>query len=151
MNDVTANMIMMFLIKEIFMHYSLLKELLLDNNINLKAQVVKYYLQKLTMCHWNTIVYHLWINEKVKNLNNTLDDMLIKYLISKSIKLWDEYLSQALFAIRIWVHVTHKKSSFYLLYDYHPFLPSDENSLRSLKLIISSEEAWEVYHNIVHS
>ena len=48
MNDVTANMIVMFLIEEIFMHYNSSKELLSDNDINLKAQVVEYYLQKLT-------------------------------------------------------------------------------------------------------
>ena len=50
-NDVTANTIMMFLIEEIFMHYSSLKELLSDNGTNLKAQVVEYYLQKLTTRH----------------------------------------------------------------------------------------------------
>ena len=66
--------------------------------------------------------------------------MLIKYLVSKSTKLWDEYLSQALFTTRIQVHVTHEKSPFYLLYSCHSFLPSDENSSRSLKLIILNEE-----------
>ena len=38
------------------------------------------------------------------------------------------------------MHVTHEKSSFYLLYSHHLFLPSDENSSRSLKLVISNEE-----------
>ena len=36
-NDVTVNIIMTFLIKEIFLRYSSLKELLSDNNINLKT------------------------------------------------------------------------------------------------------------------
>ena len=58
MNNVITNMIMTFLIKEIFMHYSPLKELLSNNDINLKAQVVKYYLQKLTMCHQNITTYY---------------------------------------------------------------------------------------------
>ena len=92
-NDVITNTIMTFLIEEIFMHYSPLKELLSDNSMNLKAQVVEYYLQKLTTHHWNTTAYHSWINEKVKNLNSTLSDMLMKYLAGKSMKLWDEYLS----------------------------------------------------------
>ena len=60
--------------------------------------------------------------------------------MSKSIKLWDKYLSQALFTMRIWVHVTHEKSPFYLLYNCHPFLPSDKNSSKSLKLTILNEE-----------
>ena len=55
-------------------------------------------------------------------------------------KLWDEYLSQALFATRIWVHVTHEKSSFYLLYSHHLFLPFNENSSRSFELTILNEE-----------
>ena len=66
--------------------------------------------------------------------------MLTKYLAGKPMKLWDKYLSQALFTTRIQVHVTHEKSSFYLLYSHHPFLPSDENSSRSLKLVILNEE-----------
>ena len=60
--------------------------------------------------------------------------------MSKSIKLWDEYLLQALFTTRIQVHVTYEKSSFYLLYSYHLFLSSDKNSLRSLKLTILNKE-----------
>ena len=39
MNNVTANTIIMFLIEKIFMHYSSSKELLSDNDINLKSQV----------------------------------------------------------------------------------------------------------------
>ena len=65
-------------------------------------------------------------------------------------KLWDKYLLQALFTIRIWVHVTHEKSSFYLLYDHHLFLSSDENSSRSLKLIILNEE-YEKYITTLHT
>ena len=79
-NDVITNTIMMFLIEEIFMHYDSLKELLSDNSMNLKAQVVEYYLQKLATRHWNTTAYHSQINEKVKNLNSTHSNMLIKYL-----------------------------------------------------------------------
>ena len=85
-NIVTANMIMMFLIEEIFMHYSSLKELLFNNDTNLKAQVVEYYLQKLTTHYCNTTAYHSQTNKKVENLNSTLSDMLIKYLADKPTK-----------------------------------------------------------------
>ena len=61
-------------------------------------------------------------------------------MADKLTKLWNEYLLQALFTMRIWVHVTHEKSSFYLLYSHHPFLPSNENPSRSLELAISNEE-----------
>ena len=47
MKDITVQIITNFLIKEIFMHCRLLKELLFNNKTNLKADIVKYYLQKL--------------------------------------------------------------------------------------------------------
>ena len=59
------------------MFYKLLKELLFNNKTNFKADVVKYYLQKL-------VIYHLQINEKIKNFNSILKDMLTKYLTDKS-------------------------------------------------------------------
>ena len=51
MNDVITNTIIIFLIEEIFMHYSSLEELLSDHSTNLKVQIVEYYLQKLTTHH----------------------------------------------------------------------------------------------------
>ena len=53
---------------------------------------------------------------------------------------WHNHDTQALFTIRIWVHVTHKKSPFYLLYSCHLFLSFNENSSRSLKLVILNKE-----------
>ena len=45
--DITVQIVVNFLIKEIFIYYELLKELLSDNKTNLKADVVKHYSQKL--------------------------------------------------------------------------------------------------------
>lgn len=53
--------------------------------------------------------------------------MFIKYLVDKSIKLWDEYLSQGLFTIRIQVYNILKDSPYYLLYIQHHYLPSGNN------------------------
>ena len=36
--------------------------------------------------------------------------------------------------------MTYEKSPFYLLYNYHLFLPSNKNSLRSLKFTILNKE-----------
>ena len=72
------------MIKEIFIYYRLLKELLSNNKTNLKADIVKYYSQKLVTYHQNTTVYYSQINKKIENLNNTLKDILTKYLTDKS-------------------------------------------------------------------
>ena len=56
--DIIVQIIIRFLIKEIFMYYKSLKELLSDNKTNLKVIVVKYYLQKIITCHYNITIYY---------------------------------------------------------------------------------------------
>ena len=68
-----------------------------NNKTNFKANIVKYYLQKLVIYYQNITVYYSQINKKIKNLNNILRNILTKYLTNKSTILWDKYLSQALF------------------------------------------------------
>ena len=69
------------------MYYGLSKELLLDNDTNFLANVVKYYLQKLHTWDKYMTVYYLQTNWKVENLDGTLGNMLTKYLIGKPKKL----------------------------------------------------------------
>ena len=57
--DVIMQIIINFLIKEIFMHYRSSKELLSNNKTNFKVSIVEYYLQKLVTHHYNIIVYYL--------------------------------------------------------------------------------------------
>ncbi|KAL1956619.1 hypothetical protein VTO42DRAFT_6966 [Malbranchea cinnamomea] len=59
--------------------------------------------------------------------NGTLGRMLTKYLVGKPTRSWDEYLPQALFATRVRLHAVTKISPFYLLYGFHPRIPSDTN------------------------
>jgi hypothetical protein len=66
--------------------------------------------------------------------------MLTKYLANKPTMLWDLYLPQALFACRVRVHATTKRSPFFLLYGVHPRLPSDENPPRPLEIEITTED-----------
>ncbi|OBT84925.1 hypothetical protein VE02_06636 [Pseudogymnoascus sp. 03VT05] len=51
--------------------------------------------------------------------------MLTKYLYGKPVRIWDEYLMQAVFATRIRIHAVSKYSPFYLLYSVNPKLPGD--------------------------
>ena len=74
--------------------------------------------------------YHSRMNEKMKNLNEILNQMLTKYLMNKLIWLWNEYLSQTLFIVCVWLHVITKKSFFYLLYKVHFWIFVDDNKLK---------------------
>ena len=77
----------------------------------------------------HTTPYHPRTNGKVENLNGLLGRMLTKYLLNKPTKLWDGYLEQALFAVRIHTHSRHGRSPFYLLYGVQPRLPGEDNQV----------------------
>jgi len=73
-----------FLYNKIFINYSLLRELLFNNNTNFLSCVVIYYLKKLETQHRTMTLYYFCINEKIENLNKMLSFMLTKYFMSKS-------------------------------------------------------------------
>ena len=73
--------------EKIFQHYETSKELLSDNETNFLKNVVKHYLRIFAIIHRNTILYHSKTNEKFENLDEILDNILIKYLTNKSTKL----------------------------------------------------------------
>jgi len=73
-----------FLYNKIFINYSLLRELLFNNDTNFLSCVVIYYLKKLETQHRTMTLYHFCINEKIENLNKMLSFMLTKYFMSKS-------------------------------------------------------------------
>ena len=73
--------------EKIFQHYETSKKLLFDNETNFLKDVVKHYLRIFAIKHENTILYHSKINEKIENLDETLKNILIKYLTTKSTKL----------------------------------------------------------------
>lgn len=80
------------------------------------------------------IVYQPWTNGNVENLNGILGDMLTKYVTDKPMKFWDEYLLQALFATRIQAYSILKYRPYYLLYDQHSYLSSDNTLFQSLEV-----------------
>ena len=62
--------------------------------------------------------------------------------MNKLIRLWNEYLSQALFTTHVWLHTVIKKSSFYLLYKIHFRILSDDNLLISSNVSVTDSEKW---------
>lgn len=129
-----------FIHEEIFINYGAPREILSDNGINLVSAAVRHYVSQLNARHRTTTPYHPRTNGKVENLNGTLGQMLTKYLMDKPTRLWDEYLSQALFAARVRLHAVTKKSPFYLLYGVHPRIPADDNEPKGTDEIQDPEE-----------
>lgn len=142
------------------MHYRVPKELLFENGTNSLANVIEHYLRKLHTRYRYTILHHPWTNEKVKNFYNILGDILTKSLEGKPTKLSDEYLSQILFATKRKAHNTSKYSIYYLLYDYYPYISSDDNhlwlfeidttiSLDHEKTIANFQNAWLITNEVL--
>jgi hypothetical protein len=55
-------------------------------------------------------------------------------MANKPVILWDQYLSQALFAIRVRLHATSRVSPYTLLFGKEARLPSDPNTIRPMKV-----------------
>ena len=137
-----------FIHKKIFINYEVLWEILLNNNINLISAVIRHYVSQLNTQHYIMMSYHSRTNEKMKNFNKTLNQMLTKYLMNKSMQLWDEYFSQTLFVICVQLHAIMKKSSFYLLYKVHSQIFVNDNELKKTDEIQNSKKCIEQMNHI---
>ena len=129
-----AETIATFIHEEIAMVYGPPKELLSDNGTNLVGKVLKSYMEVLKVKHRVTTPYHPRTNGKVENFNGFLGATLTRMLVNQPIILWDQYLAQALFAVRVRIHTTSRESPYYLLFGRQPPLPSDANEIRPLQV-----------------
>jgi transposase InsO family protein len=100
---------------------------------------MRFYITKLGIQHRITILYYPRTNGKVENLNSTLKRMLTKLIMGKLTKLWNEYLFQTLFSVKVRIHATSKISPFYFIYGIHSRIPSDANLFRPEKLTIDAK------------
>ena len=141
--NVKIEIIVEFLHEKIFQHYETSKKLLFNNKTNFLKNVINYYLRIFVIKHRNTILYYSKINEKIEILNETFNNILIKYLTNKSTKLWNEILFQILFVIKVKIHETLKYNSFFL-YDKDSILFFDDNLLNLSKLRIRQKNTKHV-------
>ena len=137
-----------FIHKKIFINYEALLKILSDNSINLISAAIKHYVNQLNTQHYIITSYHSRTNEKMKNLNKTLNQMLTKYLMNKLTQLWNEYFSQTLFVICVQLHVITKKSFFYLLYKIHFWISADDNKSKKTDEIQNSEKYIEQMNHV---
>lgn len=126
--DATEEVIAEFLYRDIYAHYGAFTELISDNGPNLLSGVVRHFTELIQARHRTTTPYHPRTNGKVENFNGLVGRMLTKYLMGKPTRLWDEYLTQAVFAARVREHTVSKRSPYYLVYGVQARISSDGSS-----------------------
>jgi transposase InsO family protein len=139
--DARAETIAKVIHDDITMVYGPPKELLSDNGRNLTGEVMKAYTMLLATKHRVTTPYHPRTNGMVENFNGLLGNVLTKMLVNQPTILWDQYLMQSTFSIRIRIHSSKGKSPYSLLFGRDPRLPSDNNELRPLEYTGDALEA----------
>jgi hypothetical protein len=123
--NATSQTVMKFIHKRIFSVYGTPHEILTDNGSNLVSGAVETFLRPTNLKHRTTTPYHPQTNGKVERFNGIIGKILTKYLYGKPVRMWDEYLTQATFAVRLRIHAVSKYSPLFLLYGVQPRLPED--------------------------
>lgn len=125
LKDATSQSVMNFIQEEIFAVYGTPSEILTDNGSNLVSAAIETFFQNAGIRHRTTTPYHPQTNGKNERLNGMIGKMLTQYLYGKPVTIWDEYLHQAVFAVRIRIHSVSNHSPFFLLYGVDPRIPGD--------------------------
>ena len=116
-----------FLFRDIYVYYGVFNELLSDNGVNLLSGVVKHFVGLLRARYRTTTPYYPRTNGKVENFNGLIGRMLIKYLMGKPTRLWDEYLTKVVFAVCVWEYAVTKMSPYFLVYGVYLRIAANNN------------------------
>ena len=135
--DKRSEHVVYLILEEIVPRYSTPLELVSDNGTENVSQIMKETLEALNIKHITTSVHHPQSNTKVERFHRTLHDVLSK-CIAENYETWDQYLNQALAAIRFHENDSTKYSPFYLLYNRDPVLPLD-NILKPRRQYLGEE------------
>lgn len=138
--DATEETLAEFLFRDIYAHYGAFNELISDNGPNLLSGAVRHLVGLLRTRHKTTTPYHPRTNGKVENFNGLLGRMLTKYLMGKPTRLWDEYLTKALFAARVREHAITKRSPYFLVYGVQPRIIADATGQAGTPIEADREE-----------
>ena len=135
--DKRSEHVVHLILEEIVPRYSTPLELVSDNGTENVSQIMKETLEALNIKHITTSVHHPQSNAKVERFHRTLHDVLSK-CIAENYETWDQYLNQAVAAIRFHENDSTKYSPFYLLYNCDPVLPLD-NILKPRRWYLGEE------------
>ena len=91
--DVTTQIVINFIHKEIFLVYRILYKILLDNSLNLVTKAIETFLIMTKIKHKYIIPYYLQMNSKLKCFNRILRGILLKCLFGKLVIMQNKYLT----------------------------------------------------------
>jgi transposase InsO family protein len=102
-------------------------EIISDRGKSFISKAVLSFMKKHKITKLTTSSYHPQTNGMVERMHGILGRTLTS-LTNGNPLLWDLFLKQALFSLRVRRHAVTKYSPFYLVYGSHPRLPGDLSS-----------------------
>jgi len=124
---------------DLMVDYGSPSEVLTDRGKAFLAKGVQEFMSANKILKLNTAPYHPQTNGMVERMHAMLKSSLTALTNGQPL-LWDLFLKQALFAIRVRRHAVTKYSPFYLMYGTQPRLPGDMRNPELPPVAASDEE-----------
>lgn len=133
---VTSNVIVEFLVEEVFCRFGDIKEIISDRGTVFTARIVKETVERFGSKCIHTSAFHPQSNGLVERFNRTLTDMLSKYL-DTSQRVWCSFLPLVVHAYNTSVQASTKVSPYNILFG------REQSSIvdRSLGLNVDQDES----------
>ena len=120
----TSAEVVKFLNHDILMNFGCPFEIITDRASSFLSEALQEFESVQRIRHLASTPYHPQTNGMVERMHAMIGHA-ITTLSEGQPKRWDEFLDQAVFAIRVRTHSVTKFSPFYLLYGVQPRLPGD--------------------------
>lgn len=137
--DMSSPTVVSFLYNQILMQFGAPYELISDRAKNFLEGALPLYENMLRIHHLKTTSYHPQTNGMVERMHGPLKHALAT-LADDQPERWDEFVPQALFALRVRDHSTTGYSPFFLMYGVQPRLPIDPTPPRTIMAPLSELE-----------
>ena len=95
-----------------------------DRGSNFLSKEVEEFLSVRRIKHLRTSPYHPATNGLIERMHGMLNHG-ISTMCSSRVDLWDEYITEVVWGLRVRTHSVTKHSPFYLLFSVHPRLSGD--------------------------
>lgn len=115
-----------FIYDEIFSVFGPPSEILTDRGSSFTAKVLEEYLRIMQVKHRKTSAYHPRTNGRIENFHGPFGKMIAKSC-GAAIHKWDEFIQEALYALRTRVHTITRETPYKLMFGVDPKLPGDNS------------------------
>ncbi|RWS20794.1 integrase core domain protein-like protein, partial [Leptotrombidium deliense] len=117
-----AETVAKFIMENVILRHGTPKELLSDQGVQFRSELVKALLKQLSVHQKQTTAYHPQCNGLTERFNKTICDIL-SHFIDENHKTWDVLLPYAVFAFNTSQQETTKETPFKLVYARDPVTP----------------------------